>query len=191
MLSSANYFQGIGLLPSAPKRDKVEHSDYLVSISATLLQNITKGRAGIYEDQELLIQEIRKIYRDSRVSYSVLLVALVYLLRFIQTGNGTQDAELFALLRSTNRFRSLGGRMIAVSLVLACKFLQDKNASNEAWAGLASCSLTDFNAAEELFLRAIDYRVWVTKAVFDRWTCLLFSQSQPLSTNQRCKRRRQ
>lgn len=147
---------------SASPNQVIDYSTYLVDVSVTLLQTATNSS----ENARTLVDKIRCLYKTSRVSYSILLVALIYLLRYIQMRQPHQQPIILQFTK--------GHRLMAVCVMLACKFVQDRNASNESWAGLAGCSLEEFNAEEETLLRCIEYRMWITKAVFERWTEFLF-----------------
>lgn len=62
-----------------------------------------------------------------------------------------------------------GRRMFLASLILAGKYLQDKNYSTAAWEKITGLDAPEINKNERLFLQAIDYRLHMTKEVFANW----------------------
>lgn len=104
--------------------------------------------------------DIQAILRQSHVSYATLIIGLLYLLRYTQSP---------ATAGCASRTVGDGKVTLAVCLLLASKFLQDRNASNAAWCALAGIPLSLFNQAECRFLASIDYRLCVSEPVFARW----------------------
>lgn len=139
-----------------------DYGSYLVDVSCMMLSNLCLN---VKKDL------IRGLFKQSRVSYSILLVSLIYLLRYIQL---KQINQQFSSLKSNGHDSGL--RLMTTCLVLACKFVQDRNASNEAWASLAHCSVDDLNDEERLVLNGLQYRLWVTEKVFSKWTQYLFKR---------------
>ncbi|ORX58936.1 hypothetical protein DM01DRAFT_1333542 [Hesseltinella vesiculosa] len=68
-----------------------------------------------------------------------------------------------------------GRRMFLASLMVAAKFLQDKNYRNRAWSHISGLPIKEINAAELAFLRLIKYDLFITKDTFDHWHQLLQS----------------
>ncbi|KAI8095237.1 hypothetical protein BDF21DRAFT_405463 [Thamnidium elegans] len=62
-----------------------------------------------------------------------------------------------------------GRRMFLASLMVASKYLHDKNYHNKAWAKITGLDIKEINAAEMAFLTLIDYQLYVSKPTFDRW----------------------
>ncbi len=62
-----------------------------------------------------------------------------------------------------------GRRMFLASLMVASKYLHDKNYHNKAWAKITGLDIKEINAAEMAFLNLIDYRLYVSKPTFDKW----------------------
>jgi hypothetical protein len=57
--------------------------------------------------------------------------------------------------------------------MVASKYLQDRNYSNKAWAKISGLSIKEINANELIFLKLIDYSLFVSHETFMRWTALL------------------
>ncbi|KAI7866622.1 hypothetical protein BDF14DRAFT_1727906 [Spinellus fusiger] len=79
-------------------------------------------------------------------------------------------------LKTNNRTEELmccGRRMFLAALMLASKYLHDKNYRNQSWAKISGLSMREINAAEMAFLQLIDYKLYVSKPTFDKWYTLL------------------
>ncbi|CAG8572727.1 5967_t:CDS:2, partial [Racocetra fulgida] len=74
-----------------------------------------------------------------------------------------------------------GRRMFLASLIIASKYLQDRNYSNRAWAKISGLSVHEVNANEVCFLKLIDYNLFITEDVFKRWSSLLLTHIQAIS----------
>lgn len=71
-----------------------------------------------------------------------------------------------------------GRRMFLASLMVASKYLHDKNYRNKAWAKISGLGIQEINAAEMAFLRLIDYKLHVSKPTFDKWYTMLHGYMQ-------------
>ncbi|KAI9219989.1 hypothetical protein BC828DRAFT_333530, partial [Blastocladiella britannica] len=54
-----------------------------------------------------------------------------------------------------------GRRLFLTSLILASKYLQDKNYSSRAWARISGLSALEINRNERAFARMLDYGFFV------------------------------
>lgn len=68
-----------------------------------------------------------------------------------------------------------GRRMFLASLMVASKYLHDKNYRNTAWSKISGLSVAEVNASELAFLRLIDYKLFISKPTFDKWYATLHS----------------
>ncbi|KAI9188179.1 PHO85 cyclin-5 [Blastocladiella emersonii ATCC 22665] len=66
-----------------------------------------------------------------------------------------------------------GRRLFLAALIMAAKYLQDKNYSNRAWSKISGLSALEINRNEREFLDTIDYGLFVSAAKFARWSALL------------------
>ncbi|KAF9132838.1 hypothetical protein BGW39_011224 [Mortierella sp. 14UC] len=73
----------------------------------------------------------------------------------------------------SNRIIYCGRRTFLAALMVASKYLQDRNYSNKAWAKISGLSIKEINANELIFLKLIDYSLFVSHETFMRWTALL------------------
>ncbi|KAG0203054.1 hypothetical protein BGX28_004550 [Mortierella sp. GBA30] len=66
-----------------------------------------------------------------------------------------------------------GRRMFLAALILASKFQQDRTYSNKAWSKISGLPVAEINLNEITFLALIDYRLFVSHAVFQKWVLIL------------------
>ncbi|KAG0047778.1 hypothetical protein BGZ83_007238 [Gryganskiella cystojenkinii] len=78
----------------------------------------------------------------------------------------------------SNRIIYCGRRTFLAALMVASKYLQDRNYSNKAWAKISGLSIKEINANELIFLKLIDYSLFVSHDTFMRWTALLVAHGQ-------------
>ncbi|KAJ3348921.1 hypothetical protein HDU83_000977 [Entophlyctis luteolus] len=74
--------------------------------------------------------------------------------------------------------------MFLSSLIVASKFLQDRNYSNKAWSNISGLPVSEINARELEFLTLIDYELFVSRDTFSNWTNLLMLKMQQLRISQ-------
>lgn len=110
------------------------------------------------------------VFRQSRVSYSVLLIALLYLLRF----------RHYFVMRRRPCSSSLPSAphllpiILISSLVLSTKFLHDRHSSNQVWATMTGVPTIDINRGELFFLNVIQHQLCVDQGAFQKWMSMLF-----------------
>lgn len=114
---------------------------------------------------------IEETLRRSRTSYSTLQVALYYLILF-KHNMPTAESPSMAL--------QCGRRMFLAALILASKYLQDRNYSAKAWSKMCGLNTSEINHNERNFLRIVDWNLHIPDRVFKRWTdvVLRFTTSQ-------------
>lgn len=124
---------------------------------------------------------IQETLRRSRTSYSTLQVALYYLI-LIKPYVPKHD---FTMEQSDDlppiRALQCGRRMFLSALILASKYLQDRNYSTRAWSKISGLNTLEINQNEMAFLLAVDWKLHMTDTVFKRWTdiVLTYTPSQP------------
>ncbi|KAJ1335691.1 PHO85 cyclin-5 [Microdochium nivale] len=163
--------------------------DNLVDSSTQIVEAIWPCSSVIYR-QELgskavlpLRTFIQETLRRSRTSYSTLQVALYYLI-LIKPHVPAHD---FTMEQPedmhVNRALQCGRRMFLAALILASKYLQDRNYSARAWSKISGLATNEINQNEIAFLLAVNWKLHITDAVFQRWTeiVLKYTPSQPPS----------
>ncbi len=133
---------------------------------------------------------IQETLRRSRTSYSTLQVALYYLIlikphvpKHDFTMEQPDDAHSIRALQC-------GRRMFLSALILASKYLQDRNYSARAWSKISGLNTNEINQNEMAFLLAVNWQLHITDAVFTRWTdiVLKYTPTQPPSPGSACPR---
>lgn len=126
---------------------------------------------------------IQETLRRSRTSYSTLQVALYYLVLIKDklpasdfTMEQTDDCH-------SSRALQCGRRMFLAALILASKYLQDRNYSARAWSKISGLNTNEINQNEMAFVIAVNWKLHITEEVYHRWTdCVMkHSPSQPPS----------
>ena len=126
---------------------------------------------------------IQETLRRSRTSYSTLQVALYYLM-LIKPHVPSHD---FTSEQPDDRYASqaiqCGRRMFLAALILASKYLQDRNYSARAWSKISGLNTLEINQNEMTFLLAVNWKLHVTEETYKRWAeCVTkLTPSQPPS----------
>lgn len=125
---------------------------------------------------------INEILKRSKATYSTLQISLFYIFRVKKAVH----YRLYQRSKNTNmptmstldELMCCGRRMFLASLMLASKYLHDKNYQNKAWSQITGLDIKEINAAEMAFLTLIDYRLYVSKPTFDKWYTQLHGHIQ-------------
>lgn len=113
---------------------------------------------------------IQETLRRSRTSYSTLQVALYYLIlikpHVPKHSFTTEQPDE----KPADRALQCGRRMFLAALILASKYLQDRNYSARAWSKISGLNTQEINQNEIAFLLAVNWELHITDEVFRRWT---------------------
>ncbi len=126
---------------------------------------------------------IQETLRRSRTSYSTLQVALYYLV-LIKPHVPSRDFTMEQVDDCyASRAIQCGRRMFLAALILASKYLQDRNYSARAWSKISGLNTQEINQNEMAFLLAVKWKLHITDEVYNRWTdCVMkFAPPQPPS----------
>lgn len=113
---------------------------------------------------------IQETLRRSRTSYCTLQVALYYLIKVkSQVPRHDISAEQ---IREKPQLRAMqcGRRMFLAALILASKYLQDRNYSARAWSKISGLNTKEINQNELMFLDAVEWRLHIPEPTYYRWT---------------------
>lgn len=112
---------------------------------------------------------IQETLRRSRTSYSTLQVALYYLV-LIKSHVPKHDFTM-EQPEDMHSLRALqcGRRMFLAALILASKYLQDRNYSARAWSKISGLKVCEINTNEMAFLQAVNWKLHITDPVWERW----------------------
>ena len=124
-----------------------------------------------------------EVLKRSKTSYSTLQVAMYYLI-LIQASlpklNFTMEQPDDSPAR---RAMQCGRRMFLAALILASKYLQDRNFSARAWSKISGLQAEEINANEMTFLLAVEWKLHITEKVFSRWTEVVLRHSPSANVN--------
>ncbi|KAF4945124.1 hypothetical protein FGADI_12180 [Fusarium gaditjirri] len=124
---------------------------------------------------------IQETLRRSRTSYSTLQVALYYLILIkphVPKHNFTMEQPED---RHADRALQCGRRMFLAALILASKYLQDRNYSARAWSKISGLHTHEINQNEIAFLHAVNWKMHIVDEVFQRWTDIVLKYTPPPS----------
>ena len=135
---------------------------------------------------------VHETLRRSKTSYSTLQVALFYMILlkgklsdrdFTKEQYKSENSQRSGA--STCRAMQCGRRMFLASLMLASKYLQDRNYSTRAWSKISGLRIPEINENETEYLSCIDYRLHMKKEAFENWSKIVISLSK-LSKSRAC-----
>ncbi|ORX98164.1 hypothetical protein K493DRAFT_258380 [Basidiobolus meristosporus CBS 931.73] len=173
---------------------KVELVRDLIDVTAEILGNIW-GKPSAENNVLPLNLFVQETIKRSQSSYCTLLTALLYVFRIKEHILNLRKSSQLKTLRKPMSAQddsatpgldeSLMGRvlcarrMFLAALILASKFLQDRNYTNGVWAKTLGLNVADININENAFLRMIDYRLFVSLPIFTSWSnmCMKFIQT--------------
>ncbi|PHH82026.1 hypothetical protein CDD82_7282 [Ophiocordyceps australis] len=126
---------------------------------------------------------IQETLRRSRTSYSTLQVALYYLILVKPHVRASQHALSLDQNpeRSPKRALHCGRRMFLAALILASKYLQDRNYSARAWSKISGLNTVEINQNELAFLLAVNWELHVPDSIFLRWTGIVLKHTPCVS----------
>jgi len=154
---------------------KVNFVDNLVDTAAQIVEaiwpasTICKGTEPSFGRILPLRTFIQETLRRSRSSYSTLQVALYYLFvirPFVPLDENNLVQDKFYDVRVLQ----CGRRMFLAALILASKYLQDRNYSARAWSKISGLNISEINANEMAFLSAVNWRLHISDCIFEKWT---------------------
>lgn len=166
---------------------KVSFVDNLVDSSTHIVEAIWPTSSVIAHNERggdavlSLRKFIQETLRRSRTSYSTLQVALYYLIlikphvpKHDFTMEQPDDCPAIQAIQC-------GRRMFLAALILASKYLQDRNYSARAWSKISGLDVREINQNEIAFLLAVNWKLHITDETYSRWTeCVSkFTPPQP------------
>lgn len=113
---------------------------------------------------------IEETLRRSRTSYSTLQVALYYLVLIMPCVPKSDFTMQQSVDSSSVRVLQCGRRMFLAALILASKYLQDRNYSAQAWSKMSGLKVAEINLNERTFLEAVNWKLHLPEPLFKRWT---------------------
>lgn len=112
---------------------------------------------------------VQAVLKRSKTSYSSLIVAIYYLV-LVMPALPKHDFTMPQSIDSFScRAMQCGRRMFLAALILASKYLQDRNYSTRAWGKISGLKAVEINANERVFLKAVNWKLHVPEPLFQRW----------------------
>ena len=124
---------------------------------------------------------VQEVLKRSKTSYSTLQVALYYLI-LIKSCIPKHDFTMEQQEDSqAARAMQCGRRMFLAALILASKYLQDRNFSARAWSKISGLRTQEINTNEIAFLLSVEWKLHIPEALFHRWTDIVLKYSPSAS----------
>ena len=131
--------------------------------------SIAQGNSGADQNLIDLRTFVQAVLKRSKTSYSSLIVAIYYLI-LVMPALPKHDFTMPQSIDSFScRAMQCGRRMFLAALILASKYLQDRNYSTRAWGKISGLKAVEINANERVFLKAVNWKLHVPEALFQRW----------------------
>ncbi|CAG8491225.1 1330_t:CDS:2 [Racocetra fulgida] len=190
-------FSILNIIPSliSEKHRKAAFVENLVD-TAGLIMEVIWANFAISPNAKIITLRVflQETLRRSRASYSTLQTALFYLFRIKHkiallsqrpelppTPTSEHPPDVIQNSCQNNDPATCGRRMFLAALIVASKYLQDRNYSNRAWSKISGLSIKEINANEVCFLKLIDYNLFIAEDIFKRWSTLLLTHIQAIS----------
>ncbi len=126
---------------------------------------------------------VQEVLRRSKTTYSTLQVALYYLI-LIRSCIPKHDFTMEQSEDSLScRAMQCGRRMFLAALILASKYLQDRNYSARAWSKISGLRTCEINQNEMAFLSAVNWKLHISERVFKRWNNIVLKYSPSAQVN--------
>ncbi|KAI8997985.1 hypothetical protein BC832DRAFT_516972, partial [Gaertneriomyces semiglobifer] len=157
--------------------------DSLVATAASLIESIwppkspTLHKPAMRQSLAPLPRVIQELLRRSRTSCSALQLSLFYLLRLrnaLRSKYPQAKSEHMVPQLDSNSPLRCGRRMFLTALILANKFLQDKNYSHKAWSKICGLAPAEICKNEMEFLHIVEWNLYVDDAVWKCWSRALW-----------------
>lgn len=167
---------------------KVALVENLVDTTTTIIDAIWYNFPVHFNSQVIPLRLfVQETLRRSRTSWSTLQTALFYLVKVKQQIEFLWLNPDHWILNSKDNDNqgsdpaTCGRRMFLASLIIASKYLQDRNYANNAWSKICGLPVQEINAIERRFLELIEYNLFIGEDRYKWWTSLLHSHIQAIS----------
>ena len=122
---------------------------------------------------------ITETLRRSRTSYSTLQVALFYLVLIKDELPDTNFCMEQGSADESYRSMQCGRRMFLTALILASKYLQDRNYSTRAWSKISGLRAKEIHINEMHYCRQVSWNLHIPQEKFQRWSRIVLRLSAP------------
>lgn len=173
------------------------YSSYLLTMqqetASQLISAIWPGSVSVPEASQGIVISlpffVRETLRRSRTSYNSLQVALYYIVKLRAKGHLPVGSAGCDKNNASHGFRAMrcGRRMLLTSLILASKYLQDRNFSARAWSKISGLPVDEITGNEMAVLKALDWKLHVTESDFAHWSTVVHKSTEVLKETGDCK----
>lgn len=160
---------------------KQQFVEALVDTASEMIEVIwplSRARCSLPQDGRNILdlrKFVQEVLRRSKTSHSTLQVALFYLMLLIPFVPKPDVPE--HSLDANCRALRCGRRMFLAALILASKYLQDRNYTMSAWAKISGLKKEEICVNELAFLKTVQYKLHVAEWQYKNWTEIVFKYS--------------
>ena len=162
-------------------RRDTDHTDVIVKMIVTFCTNLINSIWSSSKVSEVPSQAagpnvlplqvfITETLRRSKTSYSTLQIALFYLILLKQCLPPSSARQPQGC-----RAMQCGRRMFLTALILASKYLQDRNYSARAWSKISGLPLKEINENERRYLSIVCWDLHVPRETFENWSKIVLN----------------
>lgn len=112
---------------------------------------------------------IECVLRGSRATYATLLATFYYLVLLRSSISRLEPVADHAEGLVTGRPLQCRRRMFLAALILAWKYTQDRHYTLSVWAKISGLCAQEIKTNEIIFLKTVEWRLYIPDAVFERW----------------------
>lgn len=123
---------------------------------------------------------VRHLLKRSRATRSTLQLAIFYLFRIRPHINKRSQFDPIV---------KCGRRMFLAALICAHKYLYDNTFTNASWAKISKLPVKEINQAERALLEMLDYRLYVSSELYQKFEAQLREAIPQPSLNNNTKKR--
>lgn len=158
----------------------IDYMRLLVDTFSSMMDSIAgycecdQGRAFSRNYASRYTSFVHAVFKKGRLTYSVVIIGLLYLARFRHALFNAFHQPSFILEREKRR-SDFVPKIFLAALLISTKFLCDRHGTNAGWAKDHQLSLFEVNWSEALFLSVIKHDVNVSERSFNSWMTQVFS----------------
>lgn len=175
-------------LPTLAKETVKQYSyvDSLVDVATMITHTLwpcqeSPTSGNVVHSVRMISYFITETSRKSKTSLSTMQLALLYCIRLKrdqeelirQRALLPSDSTAVVDAAKTSLGSTCARRNFLSALILASKYLQDRNFSNKAWSKISSISVSEINLREREFLEITKWNLDVKHDIFSRWSHLM------------------
>ncbi|CAH2055033.1 unnamed protein product [Thlaspi arvense] len=185
--TNSSLFQWLGLIEDSGQPSSSTHPQVVTLLASVLEKMIRKNEKPFHsrhnKDEDISMfhgsrapsmtihRYTERLHRYARCSPACFVAAFAYILRYLERPVATSI---------NRRLTSLNvHRLLITSLLVAAKFLERKCYNNAYYAKIGGVSTEEMNRLERTFLFDLDFRLNITREMFEKHCLMLQRETVP------------